>query len=201
MKFHNPISEGFYSLIDADDSALIVIDVQGAFLDKLPRAEAEQVLNRACWLTTVARWRQIPLVVTAEEIHKQPLAPKLLDALPPDAPIFDKTSFGLAHQPDIRAAVEKTGRGTAVLVGLETDVCVMHSVIGLLELGYRVAVVADATGSPPPGREIGLNRVRDAGALIVNTKGIFYEWLRTIEMVNRFHEELPDMRERADFIL
>ena len=121
--------------------------------------------------------------------------------MPDNTPIFDKESFGLAHQPDILAAVEKTGRKTVVLVGLETDVCVLHSAIGLLEKGYRAAVVADATGSPAPGQEFGLNRMRSAGVIIVNLKGLFYEWLRTIEMVNRFHKELPHMRELAGVVL
>jgi nicotinamidase-related amidase len=125
------------------------------------------------------------------------LAGKLLQSLPANTPIFDKFIFGLAHQPDILAAVEQAGRKTAVLTGLETDVCVMQSAIGLLEKGYRVAVVADATGTPAPGQEIGLNRMQNAGAIITNMKGLFYEWLRTIESVKRFHRELPDMRDLA----
>ena len=182
------------SLLDSDDSVLVVIDVQDAFLDKLPRAESERLLNNVCWLIMLAQWRQIPLVVTAEEIHKQSLALKLIQTLPAKTPIFDKVSFGLAQQPDILAAVAQTNRKTAVLIGLETDVCVMHSAIGLIEQGYRVAVVADATGTPAPGQEIGLNRMQSAGAIIINLKGLFYEWLRTIETVNRFHTELPNMR-------
>jgi nicotinamidase-related amidase len=99
------------------------------------------------------------------------------------------------------AAVDKTGRKTAVLIGLETDVCVMHSAIGLLEHGYRVVVIADATGTPDPGQEVGLTRMRNAGAVIMNMKGLFYEWLRTVEAVSRFHKELPDMRGQAGIVL
>lgn len=190
-----------YSLIDADDSVLVVIDVQDAFLDKLTPQESERLLNNICWIVKLAVWREIPLVVTAEEFQGQPLARKLVDALPANIPVLDKVVFGLAHQPDILAAVEGTGRKTAVLIGLETDICVMHSAIGLLELGYRVAVVADATGTPAPGHELGLARMRSAGAILVNIKGLFYEWLRTVEAVKRFHKELPDMRGRSGIIL
>ncbi len=190
-----------YSLLDADDSMLVIIDVQDDFLDKLPHPESERLLNNVCWLTAVAQWKQIPLIVTAEEVHKQPLAANLTQALPANAPIFDKISFGLAYQADILAAVENTGRKTAVLVGLETDVCIMHSAIGLLEKGYRVAVVTDAVSTPAPGQEIGLNRMQRAGVIIVNMKSLFYEWLRTIEAVNRFHQELPHMRSLSGIIL
>src|SRR5450759_2190829 len=184
-----------HSLLEADDSILIIVDIQDAFLNKLPPHESKHLLSHACWLIAVARWRKIPLVVTAEEIHKQPLSPKLVQSLPASTPIFDKATFGLAHQPDILNAVEETGRKTAVLIGLETDVCVAHSAIGLLEQGYRVAVVADATGTPAHGQEIGLNRMKNAGAVIVSTKSLFYEWMRTVETVKRFHRECPNMRD------
>jgi nicotinamidase-related amidase len=190
-----------YSLIEANDSVLVVIDVQDTFLGKLPRQDGERLVNNICWLIKLAIWRQIPLVVTAEEFDEQPLARKLVDILPANTPVFDKVVFGLAHQPDILAALDQTGRRTAVLIGLETDVCVMHSAIGLLEHGYRVVVVADATGTPVPGQEIGLTRMRNAGAITVNMKGLFYEWLRTVEAVNRFHKELPDMRDQAGVVL
>jgi len=190
-----------YSLIDADDSVLIVVDAQDAFLDKLPSQDSERLLNNVCWVVKLAQWKQIPLVVTAEEFGGQPLARKLVDTLPANTHVFDKVIFGLAGQPEILQAVEGTGRKTAVLIGLETDVCVMHSAIGLLEKGYRVAVVSDATGSPAPGHELGLNRMQSAGVVIVNMKGLFYEWLRTVEAVGRFHSENPEMRGLAGIVL
>jgi nicotinamidase-related amidase len=190
-----------YSLIDADDSILIVIDVQGAFLEKLPQQDSERLLRNICWIVKLAQWKRVPLVVTAEEMDEQPLAGKLVDALPIDTRIFDKLIFGLADQPDILKAVEETARKTAVLVGLETDVCVMHSAIGLREQGYRVAVVIDATGTPAPNQEVGLERMRGAGVIFVNMKGLFYEWLRTVEAVKRLHDELPEMRELAGIVL
>ena len=191
----------FYSLIEADDSVLVVIDVQDSFLSKLPRAEGERLLNNVCWLVRLALWRAVPLVVTAEELKREPPVRRLLDTLPANTPVFDKLIFSLADQPDILAAVKATGRKTAVLVGLETDVCVMHSAIGLLEHGYRVATVTDATGSPSPGHELGLERMRSAGVILLNMKGLFYEWLRTVEEVKRFHHENPAMRALAGIVL
>jgi nicotinamidase-related amidase len=190
-----------YSLLDADDSVLIVIDVQDAFLEKLPRPESERLLNNVCWLVKLAVWKHVPLIVTAEEYEAQPLAGKLIETLPAHTSVLDKHVFGLAHQPDILKAVEETARNTAVLIGLETDVCVLHSALGLLEQGYRVAAVTDATGTPAPGQELGLDRMRNAGVILVNMKGLFYEWLRTVEEVKRFHKELPEMRKLAGVVL
>jgi hypothetical protein len=55
-----------------------------------------------------------------------------------------------------------------------------------LDLGYRVAVVADATGSPGEAHQIGLERIRDAGGIIVSAKSLYYEWVRTVEKALEF---------------
>ena len=68
----------------------------------------------------------------------------------------------------------------AVLCGLETDVCVAHSALGLLDRGFRVAVVVDATASPGTAQQFGIGRMREAGCTVVSTKGLAYEWLRTL---------------------
>lgn len=188
-----PITHFAASLL-ASDSILIAIDIQDAFLDKLPRVDSRLLLNRACWLAGVAQWLKIPIVVTAEGLATQPVATRFLQSLPANTTVFDKPIFGLADEPTISAAVAQTGRKTAVLIGLETDVCVAQSAIGLMEQGYRVAVVADATGSPAQGHEVGLNRMRQAGATIVSTKSLFYEWMRTVEQVQAFFRDCPQMR-------
>jgi nicotinamidase-related amidase len=186
-----------FALLEVGDSVLIVIDVQDAFLGKLPVDRAETLLKRICWLVRLAAWKSVPLVVTAEELPTQPLASQLLSVLPADTYVHDKACFGLAGQRDILEAAQATGRHTAVLVGLETDVCVMQSALGLHALGYRVAVVADAIDSPATGHDLGLERIRSAGLITTGMKGLFYEWLRTIDEVNRFHRELPEMRSLA----
>ena len=73
---------------------------------------------------------------------------EVAEILPPDMKVYNKMTFGLADQPEILEAVRQTQRKTAVMIGYETEVCVTHSALGLMDLGYRAAVVADATGSP-----------------------------------------------------
>ena len=129
----------------------------------------------------------MPLVVTAEDIpNNGSLSGEIAGLLPPGTRIYNKMTFGLAAQADILQAVRGTGRKTAVLIGYETDVCVAHSALGLMDLGYRVAVVADATGSPGAAHRIGLERIRSAGGIIVSAKSLYYEWVRTVEKAMEF---------------
>jgi len=177
-------------LIDVDDSLLALIDVQTVFLDKLPEAESAILLERICWLVGVARWAGVPQVVMAEDISSNgAVHPAVAAALSPETTVNDKMRFGLAAEPDILQAVRDCKRNTAVLVGLETDVCVCQSALGLLDRGLRVVVVADAVASPGPDHAYGLQRMRAAGVIVVGLKGLFYEWMRTVPKSEQFKAE------------
>jgi isochorismate hydrolase len=116
----------------------------------------------------------------AEDISSSgPVHPAVVGALAPGTPIHDKMHFGLAGEESILQSLRDSKRNTAIVVGLETDVCVCQSALGLLERDYRVAVVADAVGSPGPDHAYGLQRMRAAGVVVVGLKGLFYEWMRT----------------------
>jgi nicotinamidase-related amidase len=175
-----------HQLFDRDKSCLVVIDVQQYFLDKLPFDQRQPLVARIAWLMRVAGVLGIPIIATAEDIANDgPLVAELMTALPEGSTVHDKVVFGLAAQPPIVVDVRSTGRSEFVMVGLETDVCVAHSAIGLIELGYRVAVLDDATASPPPHHEYGIARVRAAGAVITSVKGIYYEWMRDLATMRR----------------
>jgi nicotinamidase-related amidase len=169
-------------MTDHEHCVVIVIDAQPGFYPaELPagdRDRARQALDRAAWLTALAGKLDVPVVVTEEE-------PELNGAtdprLAPTAPRFIKPTFGLAGTPEILDAVRATERRTAVLVGFETDVCVLQSAIGLLDAGLRVIAVEDATFSPGEMHERGLARLRDAGVTLTHCKALAYEWARTVE--------------------
>jgi nicotinamidase-related amidase len=175
------------SLLDVNDSILIAIDIQPSFVQKESTDDNNALLQRMCWVIKVANWLHVPLVVTAEDIpHNGSASDEVAELLPPGTKIYNKMIFGLAAQPDILEAVQQTGRKTAVLIGYETDVCITHSALGLIDLGYKVAVVADATGSPGDAHQIGLERIRTAGGIILSAKSLYYEWVRTVDKALEF---------------
>ena len=178
------------SLINVDDCVLIIIDVQDHFLARLPPERAELLVNRVGWLMEVAKILNVPMIVTAEEGKRYAdFTAVLAEKLPSGTKVLDKTVYGLADQTDILGAVRKTGRGTAVLVGMETDVCVTHSTIGLMQNGFQVVVLADVTDSPGEAHVFGLERMKEAGALVMSLKGLYYEWIRTVSMCNMMDDE------------
>ena len=140
----------------------------------------------------VARCLDIPILATAEDVDRDgPLVPELAELMPAESPpVLNKMMFGLYGQTDTRKAADACQRDHFVLVGLETDVCVAQSALGLLAAGYRVTAVEDACGSPPPNHDTGIQRMRDAGITVTPTKGLFYEWVRDLETYHRVESEL-----------
>jgi nicotinamidase-related amidase len=183
-------------LIERDDSVLIVIDAQPGFSGATDATAAAAALSRqtAGWLGGVAAALAIPIVVTEEDpATNGPTDPAIAGRLPAGTPVLAKATFGLADVPEILAAVEATSRGTAVLVGAETDVCVAQSAIGLQDRGFRVVVVSDATFSPGEMHEHGLRGLRDAGVEVRHAKAVYYEWIRTLEAARSFEAAHADL--------
>ncbi len=177
-------------LISAEDAVVVIIDTQPGFLQKLEPARANEIVDRIRWLTRFALALEVPIVVTEEEPDRNGGTVEAVDALiSPDVVRHTKPAFGLASCPPIMADLERHARRTSVLCGLETDVCVAQSAIGLVDGGWRTAVVMDAVASPGEAHAQGLARMASAGAVLVGLKGLAYEWLRTVADANA-HDDL-----------
>jgi nicotinamidase-related amidase len=172
-----------------------VIDVQENFLAKLPLHERPSLVARILWLVKIAGRLDIPILATAEDMNRNgPMVPALATAFPAQTHIHNKMVFGLYGQDDIRDAVTGLGRRSFVLTGLETDVCIAQSALGLAAAGFDVTVIADACGSPPPHHRDGIERLRDSGIRIATTKGLFYEWIRDLAT---YRDRVSDLVDEA----
>jgi nicotinamidase-related amidase len=61
-------------------------------------------------------------------------------------------------------------------------VCVLQTALGLLDRSRRVYVVADAVGSRrPENKKAALRRLERAGAEVVTTEMVIFEWLGSAE--------------------
>jgi nicotinamidase-related amidase len=177
-------------LLERADSVLVVVDVQPGFLARSwfspeDAAAAQTMLDRVVWLVALAARLEIPIVVTEEEPERNgPTDPRVIARVTGGTAVMRKPTFGLAGTPEILEAVRATGRGTAVVVGCETDVCVAQSAIGLHQQVFHCVVVEDATFSPGEMHARGLDRLAAAGVDRNHAKGVTYEWLRTVEQAH-----------------
>lgn len=93
----------------------------------------------------------------------------------------DKTLFSMIT-PEIEAKLPKTTAGEtpldAIIVGIETHICVTQTTLDMLERGHRVYVIVDGVSSVnSEERGIALARLRDAGAVVTSSESILFEIL------------------------
>jgi len=163
-------------LIDARDSTLLVVDVQGKLVPAI--AGWQPLLDHVIWLIRVAR--KLEIQVLACEQYPQGLGPThpAVAAELPAGCVASKLHFsavaGACHGLDLAG-----GSGQLVVCGMETHVCVLQTVIELLAKGKQVFVVEEAVGSRRESdKALALARMRDAGAAIVSREMVAFEWLR-----------------------
>ncbi|WP_072824912.1 isochorismatase family protein [Modicisalibacter ilicicola] len=164
-------------LCDANRSTLVVIDLQERLLPKIH--DGENVLDRVELLTDAARLLEIPIVGT--EQNPAGLGPSMLPLGDSFDSLITKTHFDAFAEFSSTACFEPQ-RDEVIVVGCEAHVCVLQSVLGLLRHDYRVHLVADAIGSrKAQDKSAAIERARDAGASVVTSEMVMFEWLRHCE--------------------
>lgn len=96
------------------------------------------------WRHYYERWR---------DVTRERLDPRLLDLVPPldrlvpPAIVVDKPVYSPFHGWRLPAILREREADVLVVTGAETDVCVLATVLGAVDHGYRVVVVTDAVCS------------------------------------------------------
>jgi nicotinamidase-related amidase len=162
--------------IEAARSLLFIVDIQ----EKLAPAihdGAAAIANNARLLQAAAHFG-LPVFISEQYVRGLGATVAELQPWTVNARIFEKIHFGATREPGILDAVRATGRRQIILTGMEAHVCVLQTALGLLEAGFDVCLVADATSSrTPANRQLAFDRLRQAGAHIVSTEMVLFEWL------------------------
>lgn len=160
--------------LDRMQSALLLIDLQQRLMPAIDGAAS--VIANSRRLLDAAAILEVPVLAT--EQNPTGLG-ATVEALRHGVPTVAKMTFDACGAPDFLACLQH-GRQQLVVAGCEAHVCVLQSVLGLLERNYRVAVVADAIGSRrAESKSVALDRMRRHGAEIVTTEMVVFEWLQT----------------------
>jgi hypothetical protein len=143
---------------------------------------AEPVLARLEHLLLLAGSFELPCIATFERpVERNGWLPKRLEhVFPAGGQRFVKHTFNLCREPAILAAVQALDVAQLVVAGAETDVCVLQSVLGLLDHGYQVFVVEDALFTHEPHDGPALRRMQQAGAVPLTYKTLYYELVGSV---------------------
>lgn len=181
-------------LIDRGASLLLIVDIQEKLAPVIHRVS--RLVTNTVALLEAARELDVPVLAT--EQFRQGLGATVAPVAVPIAargiPILAKCSFNATAEPPIREALTASNRRDVVICGAEAHVCVLQTAMGLMGMGLRPIVVSDAVSSRKPGDcQAGIERLRAAGAIIVTTEMVIFEWLERAD-TDEFRRLLPTIR-------
>ncbi|MEQ6918650.1 isochorismatase family protein [Halomonas aquatica] len=162
--------------LSREKSLMLIVDLQAGLVPVIEHGE--QAVTEAAWLGELATSLEVPVWVT--EQYPQGLGhsePRLLEALPGHR-VWQKLHFGAHDEPAFAEALAETGKRQVVLCGTEAHICVMQTGLGLLEAGYEVYWLVEATASRREAEaRLARERMTHAGAVAVSCDMVAYEWL------------------------
>jgi nicotinamidase-related amidase len=175
--------------IDASRSALVLVDYQARLMPAI--AGAEDVLAHALLLADAAVILGVPIVGT--EQNPAGLGPNVESIRQRCPRTLAKTHFDACEGGllDALAAAPEV-----VIAGCEAHVCLLQTALGLRRAGKPLWVVAPACGSRDAAdHALAMQRLRDAGATIVSTEMVVFEWLHDCRHP-RFRDVLTRLKSR-----
>jgi nicotinamidase-related amidase len=187
-------------LLDDQDSQLVLVDYQARLMPAVH--EGGEVLANAMRLAQAAHWMEVPTWGTEQNPDKLGQNPAELRAL--CRRTLPKMSFSACAEglievlrPAPRAAggnarslpkhlqkavPQDPSRQSIVIAGVEAHVCLLQTALELLEAEFEVWVVTDACSSRTErNRDAAFDRLAGAGAELVTTEMVLFEWLRSAD--------------------
>ena len=187
-------------LLDDQDSQLVLVDYQARLMPAI--FEGELVLANAMRLAQAAHWMEVPTFGTEqnpEKLGQNPAAMRelcrrtmlkmsfsacpdgLIDLIKPAARAPSGNARSLPKHLQ-KAVPKEVSRSSIVIAGVEAHICLLQTALELLEEEFDVFVVTDACGSRTErNRDAAFDRLAGAGAELVTTEMVLFEWLRTAE--------------------
>lgn len=183
-------------LLNPTQSQLILVDFQPRLMTAVDNGDF--ALGNARRLAQAAKMLAVPACTTEQNPTRLGPGDTALTSIVQET--FAKMCFGGAGPelctwlgldspagPSIEAKTDTKNastlaRGSIVIAGCETHICLLQTSIQLKALGLSVYVVADACGSRTnENHEMAISRLAAAGCHIVTTEMVLFEWLATAE--------------------
>ena len=166
--------------LDAEQCALLVIDIQEKLLPPIFRREA--LVRNSQLLIRLAGILNVPVLATTQYANGLGAIVPDIASLLPGVTAYDKLQFSCFGSEAFCSTLKRLpgNRTTLLLCGMETHICVMQTALAALREGYLVHVASDAVSSRTEWNwQIGLDRMRCAGAVLSSTEMMTYELLRS----------------------
>jgi nicotinamidase-related amidase len=156
--------------LHADQATLVVVDIQEKLVPAMNSHVCDKLIQHVELLIEGFDALEIPIIATEQYSKGLGHTVTKLSAATRQSCV-EKTSFSCCSEPNFMEALEKTGARQVLVVGMEAHVCVLQTVLELLDRGYTVHLVRDAICSRfKTDFETAVATAVAAGAVITSTE-------------------------------
>jgi nicotinamidase-related amidase len=168
--------------IVADQCWGLIIDVQDFFLSQADERLRAKIKANTKNFARLLSYFRVPIVITLERpVDQKGFLPEEIRQASGAAKIFEKDFFDLTREKDIVNYIARLNRKQILVAGCETDVCVLQSCLGLLDLGYEVYAVEDLLFSSSRTVDAAIARMKAEGVVFLSYKSLYYELVETVK--------------------
>jgi nicotinamidase-related amidase len=164
-----------------EDCCAVVIDIQYRLFPHI--YDFEQLELNCARLIEGLNILEIPMIMT--EQYPKGLGPTistLRELVRKEVRPIEKRAFSCCGEPDFIKAIEETGRKNIIIMGIETHVCVLQTVLDLVERGYHPVLVGNCVSSrKKTDRDFAIERIRSEGAIVTTYESLLFELLESSE--------------------
>lgn len=166
--------------IQRENCQAIIIDVQEKLSPHIYRYN--DILKKTLILIQGLQVLDIPILLNEQYPEglgrTVPEIMAVLDAT--KSKTIEKVTFSACDNDESWNYLAQQNRISVLVFGVEAHVCVMQTVLDLLDNGMQPVVIADAIGSRSAyDRRQAIRRMRRAGAVITTTEAILFELCRS----------------------
>ena len=186
-------------LLTPQNCGIVFIDHQPQMFFCVANIDRQVLLNNVLMLAKAAKIFAVPVILTAIEStgFSGNITPQLLDLFPDQIPI-ERTSMNACDSKDFMAAVKSTGRKNFLIAALWSETCLAFPALQMLEEGYGIYAVEDASGgTSQTAHAAAIRRIEQAGGVSLTAFQVLLEFQRDWARNEHYEEVLAVMKEHC----
>ena len=160
-----------------EDIAVILIDAQEKLMPAM--ADCHETLKSQKMVMEATKILNIDSFVTEQYPRGLGNTVETLKDVIQHATVFEKTEFSCLDNEKFAEIFLEKGYKTAVLMGVESHICVQQTALAMLENNINVIVLADTVDSRDvANKQLALDLMRQCGAFVTSSEAFIFGILK-----------------------
>ncbi len=186
-------------LLTPENCGVVFIDHQPQMFLGVANIDREALLDNVLVLAKAAKIFGVPVILTAVESNgfKGNITPELRELFPDQLPI-ERTGLNAWDNDQFVAAIKRTGRKNFILAALWTETCLAFPAVQMLEEGFGIYVVEDASGGmSQTAHAAAIRRIEQAGGVSLTAFQVLLELQRDWAREEHLEEVMAIVKEHG----